>query len=143
MTERDAGSDPSRIATTAERTADGFRINGEKWFVTTGDVAGVYIVMANVIDGAERLPTLFVVDRDAAGMEIIDDPAFTHSYPDGHPTIAFRDVEVTEADAIGGIGGGEELQRSWFMEERLGIAARCVGAMWRLLGRDDRLGRVP
>ena len=34
---------------------------------------------------------------------------------------------------IGGIGGGDELQRSWFSEERLGIAARCVGAMWRLL----------
>ncbi len=34
---------------------------------------------------------------------------------------------------IGGVGGGERLQRAWFMEERLGIAARCVGAMWRLL----------
>ena len=34
VTERDAGSDPSRIAATAERTADGYRLNGEKWFVT-------------------------------------------------------------------------------------------------------------
>ncbi len=34
---------------------------------------------------------------------------------------------------IGGVGGGDDLQRSWFMEERLGIAARCGGAMWRLL----------
>ena len=34
---------------------------------------------------------------------------------------------------IGGIGGGDDLQRSWFTEERLGIAARCGGAMWRLL----------
>jgi len=133
VTERDAGSDPSRIATVAEPTGEGYRINGEKWFVTTGDVAAVYVVMANVIDGGEKLPTLFVVDRDAPGVEIVDDPAFTHSYPDGHPTIAFRDVEVTASDAIGGIGAGDELQRAWFMEERLGIAARCVGAMWRLL----------
>ncbi len=133
VTERDAGSDPSRIATVAEPNGDGYRINGEKWFVTTGDVAAVYIVMANVIDGGEKLPTLFVVDRDTPGVEIVDDPAFTHSYPDGHPTIVFRDVEVAAGDAIGGIGGGDELQRSWFMEERLGIAARCVGAMWRLL----------
>ena len=133
VTERDAGSDPSRIATTAEPTGDGFRINGEKWFVTTGDVAHVLIVMANVVDGGERLPTLFVVPSDAPGVEIVDDPAFTHSYPDGHPTIAFTDVEVTAEDAIGGIGGGNDLQRSWFMEERLGIATRCVGAMWRLL----------
>ena len=133
VTERDAGSDPSRIATVAEPTGDGYRINGEKWFVTTGDVAAVYIVMANVIADGAKLPTLFVVDRNAPGVEIVDDPAFTHSYPDGHPTIVFRDVEVTEADAIGGIGGGNDLQRAWFMEERLGIAARCIGAMWRLL----------
>ena len=133
VTERDAGSDPSRIATVAEPTGDGYRINGEKWFVTTGDVAAVYIVMANVIADGANLPTLFAVDRNAPGVEIVDDPAFTHSYPDGHPTIVFRDVEVTEADAIGGIGGGDDLQRAWFMEERLGIAARCIGAMWRLL----------
>ena len=34
VTERDAGSDPSGIAATAERTDAGFRLNGEKWFVT-------------------------------------------------------------------------------------------------------------
>jgi alkylation response protein AidB-like acyl-CoA dehydrogenase len=42
-------------------------------------------------------------------------------------------VEVAEHDVIGGIGAGEDLQRSWFTEERLGIAARCGGAIWRLL----------
>ena len=89
--------------------------------------------MANLVEGDERLPTLFVVDRGLAGIEIVDDPAFTHNYPDGHPTIRFTDVEVGEGDVIGGIGGGEELQRSWFTEERLGIAARCGGAIWRLL----------
>ena len=133
VTERDAGSDPSRIAATAERTADGFRLNGEKWFVTTGDVAAVLVVMANVIDGDHRLPTLFAVDADAGGVEMIDDPAFTHSYPDGHPTFVFKDVELAADSVIGEVGEGEDLQRAWFMEERLGIAARCVGAMWRLL----------
>src|ERR671933_2869103 len=39
VTERDAGSDPTAIASTAERTGAGFRLNGEKWFVTVGDVA--------------------------------------------------------------------------------------------------------
>jgi len=93
----------------------------------------VLIVMANVIDGDEKLPTLFVVEKDRGGIETIDDPPFTHSYPDGHPTITFTDVEVGEADVIGGVGGGNDLQRDWFVEERLGIAARCCGAMWRLL----------
>jgi acyl-CoA dehydrogenase len=133
VTERDAGSDPSAIAATAAPTASGFVLNAEKWFVTAGDVASVYVVMANVVDGAERLPTLFVVDRDLPGVEIVDDPAFTHNYPEGHPTVRFHDVELSAEDVIGGVGGGDELQRSWFMEERLGIAARCGGAMWRLL----------
>ncbi|MQA76394.1 MAG: acyl-CoA dehydrogenase [Solirubrobacterales bacterium] len=133
VTERDAGSDPSAIAATAVRTDAGFRLNGEKWFVTGGDHAAVYVVMANLIEGEERLPTLFVVDAGLPGIEVVDDPAFTHNYPDGHPTIRFTDVEVAEVDVIGGVGGGDDLQRSWFTEERIGIAARCVGAMWRLL----------
>jgi acyl-CoA dehydrogenase len=133
VTERDAGSDPSRIEATAERSDGGFRLNGEKWFVTSGDVAAVYIVMANVIDGDERLPTLFLVDRDLDGIEVVDDPAFTHTYPEGHPTILFKDVEVPADSVVGGIGEGNEMQRGWFTEERIAIAARGVGAMWRLL----------
>jgi acyl-CoA dehydrogenase len=133
VTERDAGSDPSAIAATAEPIAGGWRLNAEKWFVTSGDHAAVFVVMANVLDGGERLPTLFVVDRELQGIEVVDDPLFTHNYPDGHPTIRFRDVELGPDDVIGGVGAGEELQRLWFTEERLGIAARCGGAIWRLL----------
>jgi acyl-CoA dehydrogenase len=133
VTEEHAGSDPSRIATTATRIEGGWRIEGEKWFVTYGDVAQVYIVMAKaLIDGGE-LPTLFLVDRGTPGIEIVDDPPFTHSYPHGHPTLRFTAVEVHDDAVIGGLGGGEDLQRGWFAEERLGIAARGVGAMWRLI----------
>jgi acyl-CoA dehydrogenase len=129
VTEEHAGSDPSGIRTTAVRTDSGWRINGEKWFVTYGDIAAVYIVMARTEAG----PTLFLVDRASPGISVVDDPPFTHSYPHGHPTIRFADVEVDEEAVIGGVGGGDELQRAWFVEERLGIAARGVGAMWRLL----------
>jgi alkylation response protein AidB-like acyl-CoA dehydrogenase len=133
VTEEHAGSDPSRIATTATRTEDGWRIDGEKWFVTYGDVAHVYIVMAKaLIDGGE-LPTLFLVERGTPGIEVVDDPPFTHSYPHGHPTLRFTGVEVSDEAVIGGLGGGDDLQRGWFAEERLGIAARGVGAMWRLI----------
>jgi acyl-CoA dehydrogenase len=133
VTERDAGSDPSRIAATAEPTEGGYRLNGEKWFVTSGDVAGVYIVMANVLEDGARLPTLFLVDRGLDGIEVVDDPGFTHSYPEGHPTIRFENVEVPADSVVGGIGEGNEMQRGWFTEERIAIAARGVGAMWRLL----------
>ena len=65
VTEAEAGSDPSRIATTARRSDGGWVIDGEKWFVTYGDVAAVYIVMANALVDGEELPTLFLVDRAA------------------------------------------------------------------------------
>jgi acyl-CoA dehydrogenase len=133
VTEAQAGSDPSGIATTAVATDAGWRINGEKWFVTSGDVARVLIVVANVIDGADRLPTLFLVEPQTAGVAFVDDPQFTHNYPHGHPTIRFTDVEVGPDAVVGGVGNGDELQRRWFTEERLGIATHGLGAMWRLL----------
>ena len=133
VTEAEAGSDPAGIASTAVPSDGGWRINGEKWFVTSGDVARVLIVMANVIDGADRLPTLFLIEPDAAGVEFTDSPKFTHNYPHGHPTIRFTEVEVGQDAVIGGIGNGEVLQRGWFTEERLGIATHGLGAMWRLL----------
>jgi acyl-CoA dehydrogenase len=133
VTEAQAGSDPSGIATTAVATEAGWRINGEKWFVTSGDVARVLIVVASVVDGADRLPTLFLVEPQATGVEFVDDPQFTHNYPHGHPTIRFTDVEVGPEAVVGGVGNGDELQRRWFTEERLGIATHGLGAMWRLL----------
>jgi alkylation response protein AidB-like acyl-CoA dehydrogenase len=84
-----------------------------------------------LVDGAEQ-PTLFLVDASTPGTSVVDDPPFTHTYPHGHPTIRF-DVRVGADAVIGSVGGGDELQRSWFTEERLGIAARGVGSMWRLL----------
>ena len=133
VTEEHSGSDPSTIATTARRTDAGWAIDGEKWFVTSGDVANVIIVMGNVIEDGEKLPTLFLVEPDAPGVEFVEDPAYSHSFPHGHPTIRFTGVEVPEEAVIGGIGNGDDLQRAWFTEERLGIAARGVGSMWRLI----------
>ena len=133
VTEENAGSDPSRIETTATRSDRGWRIDGEKWFVTYGDIAAVYIVMAKALVDGQELPTLFLVERGTPGIEVVDDPPFTHSYPHGHPTLRFTGVEVGDDAIIGGLGGGDDLQRGWFAEERLGIAARGVGAMWRLI----------
>ena len=135
VTEGGAGSDPGGIAATAERTANGWRIRAEKWFVTSGDVADYDILMVNVVDGDRGLPTLFLVDRDRPGIEVVDDPPFTHNYPHGHPTVRY-DCEVDADAVLGGeamIGRGGDLQNEWFVEERIHIAARCVGAMRRLL----------
>ncbi len=91
MTEAEAGSDPSAIEGTAVPEGDGYRIRTEKWFVTSGDVAHVFVVMVDVVgaDG-ERRPTLFFVDAGSEGIEFVDDPPFTHSYPHGHPDHPLR-----------------------------------------------------
>jgi len=129
VTEEHAGSDPSGIVTTATRVPGGWQLDGEKWFVTYGDVAAVLIVMARAPEG----PTLFLVEADTPGVSVVDDPPFTHTYPHGHPTIRVDGVRVGEDAVIGGLGGGDALQRAWFAEERLGIAARGCGAMLRLI----------
>jgi acyl-CoA dehydrogenase len=129
VTEALAGSDPSAIETTASPVSGGgWRICGEKWFVTSGDVADVIIVVAVAPEG----PSLFLVATDAAGITVVEDPEFTHAYPHGHPTLRF-DVEVGPECLLGPLGGADDLQRAWFTEERLGIAARGIGAMERLL----------
>jgi acyl-CoA dehydrogenase len=130
VTEEHAGSDPSGIATTARRDGDAWVLDGEKWFVTSGDVADAHIVVAKAEGHG---PTLFIVDADVEGIETVDDPPFTHTFPHGHPTIRFRGVRVAADAVLGPLGGADALQQDWFVEERLGITAHCVGAMGRLL----------
>ena len=57
-------------------------INGEKWFVTSGDIADYVIVHANVDDPDK--PTLFLVDKATPGVRIQREPKFTHTYVFGH-----------------------------------------------------------
>ena len=132
VSEAGAGSDPSAIATVAVPTGSGYRLRGEKWFVTSADVADFLIVLARV--QPEGAFALFLVDKDLAGVSFREVPEFMHTYVFEHPTITL-DVEVSPTALLGAIGEGYELIRSWFVEERVMIAARCVGAATRALER--------
>lgn len=131
VTEERAGSDPSLIETVAERDGTGFRLSGEKWFVTVGDVADFLIVQALV--GAERAPTLFLVDKDLPGVSVKRTPAYMHTFVFEHPEFVFDGVALGPEQVLGEVGGGYELTREWFVEERLMIAARATGAAERAL----------
>lgn len=131
VTEEKAGSDPSLIETVARRDGDGFLLSGEKWFVTVGDVADFLIVQA--LAGPERAPTLFLIDKDAPGVSVKRTPAYMHTFVFEHPEFIFEDVAVGPDQVLGTIGGGYELTRDWFVEERLMIAARATGAAERAL----------
>jgi acyl-CoA dehydrogenase len=143
ITEANAGSDPAGVTGTARRRGDRWLMETEKWFATSGDVADFFIVHVLAIDedGSDLGPTLFLVDK-GPGVEIVDDPPFTHTFPVGHPTIRFS-VELDDGQRLGPIGAGDALTNEWFIEERVHIAARCVGAMERLLeiGTDWALER--
>jgi acyl-CoA dehydrogenase len=131
-TEPEAGSDAAAISATATRTEGGWLLDGDKWFVTGGDVADFLVVQA--LAGEERAPTLFLVPTDAPGIETIRTPVFMHTPVFGHPEIRFTEVFVPDDDVLGEIGEGYELTKEWFVEERLGIAARTIGAAERALG---------
>jgi acyl-CoA dehydrogenase len=64
MTEKEGGSDVGRLTSTATRTADGWRIHGEKWFCSNADAA-VVTLLARPAGGAEgtRGLGLFVMPR--------------------------------------------------------------------------------
>jgi acyl-CoA dehydrogenase len=131
VTERNAGSDPTAIEATAERTANGFRLNGEKWFVTVGDAADFLVVLAKVLP--EGAPTLFLVDKDLPGVRVNRVPRYTHTFVYEHPEFGFEGVRVGADAVLGEIGAGYDLTRDWFTEERLMIAARTIGAAERAL----------
>jgi acyl-CoA dehydrogenase len=132
ITEEGAGSDPSRVQTAAWRTDGGFVLRGQKWHVTTGDVADFLLVHAHV-DGDPARPTVFFVDKDLPGVRLVRTPKYMHRFVFEHPIFALDDVRVGRGDVLGEVGGGNDLTREWFVEERLMIAARTVGASIRAL----------
>ena len=141
VTERDAGSDPCRIAATAEphrrRLPDQRREvvrhlrRRRRRLHRDGERDRRTASAADAVRRRSRPPG----DRDRRRPRL-----HPHATPTGIRRSSSATSRSTAADVIGGVGGGDDLQRSWFMEERLGIAARCVGAMWRLLDETSRLG---
>jgi len=128
LTEPGAGSDLANLQATAVRDGDAWVLNGEKWFVTSEGDPGYYIVAA-VAEGEQ---TLFIVEPNTPGLEIVRTPRFLHDpYLDHHPEIVFRECRVPEANRVP--ASGDAGAREWILVERLFIAARCCGAAERLL----------
>jgi acyl-CoA dehydrogenase len=128
ITEKESGSDV-RIDTTAHRTDDGYRINGEKWYVTSANHADYFFLQAKLADGPHAgADALFFVDIESPGVEVIETPLFSHTFDAHHPTYRFADVAVPAENRLGEEGGGMAYSHSWFRRERIMIAARNCGA---------------
>ena len=129
ITEAESGS-WEVINSLATRCEGGYRLNGEKRYVTSANHADFFILQARLENGEQAL---FFVDIDSAGVEMADNPLFSHTYAAQHPTYHFHDVFIPGGNRIGTDGEGMDYTRSWFRHERMMIAARCCGAAARLI----------
>ncbi len=133
ITESGSGSDVS-IETTARRAPGGYAISGEKWYVTSANLADYFILQARLTDGPHAgSDSLFFIDQGTPGIEVLRSPPFSHTFSAHHPTYRFTDVLVPEANRLGPEGDGMRCSHAWFRRERLMIAARCCGAAARLI----------
>ncbi len=130
VTEPGAGSDTTNLQTTATEKDGQWVINGEKWFVSGGHEGIGLLVHALTGPGEE---TLFLVDHDTPGMRLKRIPRFMHRQEDRHPEFVFEDCVVPAEQMLGARGEANEISKAWFREERLHIAARCLGAAQRLI----------
>ncbi len=111
---------PDRIATTATRAGNGFRLDGKKSFVLHGHVADISIVAAKTDGGI----TLFAVPKDAKGLtadprRLVDSSLASHVTLDG--------VEVDADAVIGEVDAGEDVLNALLAATRTGAAAEMVG----------------
>ena len=118
---------PSRIAMTAERSGNGFKLSGAKTFVADGLAADRVIVAARTA-GAEDEPdgiTLFVVDRHAAGVEASRMATVDER---GHARLRFDGVEVDGDAVLGEVDGGYEGLERVLNGGRAVLSAEMTGA---------------
>jgi acyl-CoA dehydrogenase len=131
MTELDAGSDPRRISSTAERRdGGGWRINARKVF-TSGAIGAAFCVVMAVSDPDAppgRGISMFLVPTDAPGFEIVRDLHTMGAHGlGGHPEIALTDVHVGPEAQLGELGAGFEMAQSRLGTGRMGHAMRWIG----------------
>ena len=131
ITESGSGSDVANLESTAKKSGDDYILNGEKWYVTSGNLADFFWFQAYLPD--EKEDALFLIDKDAEGIEMIDSPLFSHTYAAHHPTYRFTNVKIPSEQRVGKPGDGMAFTHSWFRHERLMIGARSCGAAARLI----------
>jgi alkylation response protein AidB-like acyl-CoA dehydrogenase len=131
LSEPDAGSDPASMRTAARREGDGWVLEGTKSWITSGDLAGLLIVMARTAPAGEGRRghgiSTFLVAGDAPGLE--------HGKPEdkmglrASRTTGFvlRDVHVGADGLLGEEGRGLPYALEALDHGRLGVAAQAVG----------------
>lgn len=135
LTEPNAGSDSTSIETRAVREGDEYVINGQKIWISRIEQSDYLLLMARTTPKSEvekrtRGITMFLVpleeayDQGGLKIEQIDKTAsnFVHSHE-----LFFEDLRLPAENVIGEEGNGFYQMLDGLNEERLAIAAECIG----------------
>lgn len=140
-----AGSDPDLLSTTAARVANGWRIDGRKWFITGARGAKLIICMARTrgapgrgnTDGA----TMFLVDGDNPGVEVVREiTTLDEGLFGGHSELVFENCTVGDDAVLGEVDRGFHYARVRLEPARLTHCMRWLGLARR--ARDIAIERA-
>jgi alkylation response protein AidB-like acyl-CoA dehydrogenase len=125
VTERSGGSNPTNCETVAERTADGWRLNGHKHYVSNLRAATDVVVFTRTDRGRPLSSyTLFVVPTGAPGVKVTPH-RMVGSAASATCMLDFEGVEIGDARRVGGEGSGLVLLLDFLRAER--VMAACAG----------------
>ncbi len=127
-TEASAGSDLTRVRTTATLDGDQLVVDGEKLFVTNGGFAGLFTVLARTPDrGGARGQALVLVPRDLPGVSVGPEEDKLGLRASSTVSVRFDGVRVPAEHALGAPGEGATDALSALEWGRTLMAAGCLG----------------
>ncbi len=128
LSEPEAGSDATSQRTTAEDKGDYYLLNGTKNWITNGNSASVYLVIAQTdVSKGSRGINAFIVEKNWAGVEVgAKENKLGIRGSDTH-SILFTDVKVPKENRIGADGFGFTFAMKTLAGGRIGIAAQALG----------------
>ena len=128
LTEPDAGSDPASLRTRAERTESGWRITGQKMWISLGNVAEVALVFAQADpESAHRGICCFLVPTASDGFSTQEVHGKLGLRASDTAELALDGVEVPDDALLGEVGDGFKVAMSSLDSGRYSVAAGCVG----------------
>src|SRR5690606_39114380 len=128
LSEPEAGSDATSQRTTAEDKGDYYLLNGVKNWITNGNSASVYLVMAQTdISKGSRGINTFIVERDWPGVSVGAKENKMGIRASDTTSVSFSDVKVPKENRIGAEGFGFTFAMKTLAGGRIGIASQALG----------------
>ncbi|MCY3000878.1 MAG: acyl-CoA dehydrogenase family protein [Planctomycetota bacterium] len=129
LSEADAGSDPGAMKTTAVKDGNEWVLNGEKVWITAGDIADLVTVYA-MTDKQKRAHggiTAFLVPKGAKGFTVGKREEKMGQRGSSTVTLAFEDVRISDDYRLGEVGAGFKIAMGTLDRGRLALSANCLG----------------